>query len=138
MVKRLSFLMMTLASLLLITNSCVDHDMPSVLPELKTLEVTAPPSRVKCGTYFSVDIVSLGTTAVKEYGVVVSGNGFSATHAVPELNIDYKLMFDLPFVTGIKYKEGPQICVNNIYYRAYAILVDDTVVYGNTLHYFDN
>jgi hypothetical protein len=138
MKRRIYVLLLTFGSLFLLNFSCQDHQIPFAPPELVTLQVTSPPSGIKCGTYFKVNVVNIGTMAVKEYGVVISAIGIGYLHPVPLVNIDYQLAFDSPFTTGEKAKVGPQVCTNNMYYRAYAILADDTVVYGNTLHFFNN
>ncbi|TLV01021.1 hypothetical protein [Dyadobacter luticola] len=132
-----NFYVRALSCLLLavISNSCTDHAMPSVLPEIETLAVTSAPSGIKCGTFFSANVISVGTMPVKKFGVVLTARGVNQVHPNPVVNVDYEVVLDLPFQPGIKGATGPQVCTNEIYYRAYAILEDDTVVYGNELHF---
>jgi hypothetical protein len=138
MQKRFTTLALVVLSVFLFSYSCQDHVVPGIPPQLKTLEFVVS-QNVKCGLVYTVDVTDVGTIPVKEYGVVFSavndGKPFTATPTVAD---NIKVIVDLPFVAGPKSNTGPGICTNRINYRAYAILEDDSVVYGNTLNYHDD
>jgi len=115
--------------------SCTDHDIPEK-PELKTLLITSNPNGLKCSIVFNLNCVKTGTIPVKEYGALYTafGSGVPISDN-PVIENSLKVIFDLPLTVGDKSKIGPQLCTNNIYYRAYAILIDDTVVYGDVIHF---
>lgn len=119
--------------------SCTDHDIPERI-ELKTLPITSNPNGLKCSIVFALNIVKTGSVPVKEYGAVFSafGDGIGPVVPFPTVDKNVKVIFDLPATVGDKSKIGPQLCTNNINYRAYAILIDDSVVYGDVLNFHDN
>jgi hypothetical protein len=119
--------------------SCTDHDIPEKI-ELKTLPISSNPNGLKCSIVFALNVVKTGSLPVKEYGVVYSSFGAGNGPVVenPTIENNLKVIFDLPATVGDKSKIGPQLCTNNINYRAYAILIDDSVVYGDMLNFHDN
>jgi hypothetical protein len=138
MQKRFTTLALVVLSLFLFSYSCQDHVVPGIPPQLKTLEFVAS-QNLKCSLIYTVEVTDVGTIPVKEYGVVFSAIGDGKTFTeTPTVADNIKVIVDLPFVAGPKSKGGPQICTFRISYRAYAILEDDSVVYGNTLHYNDD
>jgi len=122
--------------LMIISLSCTDHALPEKT-ELRTLQITSNPNQLKCSIVFALDVVKTGTLPVKEYGAVYSANfdGHAPLTETPTVANNLKVIFDMPLTTGSKQKIGPQLCTNNIYYRAYAIHIDDSVVYGEIIHF---
>ncbi|WAC09897.1 hypothetical protein [Dyadobacter pollutisoli] len=138
MQKRFSILALVVLSLFLFSYSCQDHVVPGVPPQLKTLPFSGG-QNAKCSLTYTVEVTDVGTIPVKEYGVVFSAVNDGRTFVVnPTVADNIRVIVALPFVAGPKSNAGPQICTNRINYRAYAILQDDSVVYGNTLNYNDN
>jgi len=131
--RSLTTMLMVLVALSL---SCTDHDIPEKIA-LKTLPIFSNPNQLKCSIVFALDVVRTGELPVKEYGAVYSANfdGHSPLTPTPTVETNLKVVFDLPASTGYKEEIGPQLCTNNIYYRAYAILIDDSVIYGDILHF---
>ncbi|PSL28727.1 hypothetical protein [Dyadobacter jiangsuensis] len=137
MKKRLSVLGAVLLSLFLFSYSCQDHQVPGEPPLLSTHELFYDSINGKCSFTTELEVLNIGTIPVTEYGVVFSavGGGDGPFTDTPMVETHSKVIFDMPFSTGVKTKVGPQICTNNNYYRAYAILSNGTVVYAQTLHF---
>ncbi|MCF2446844.1 hypothetical protein L0657_23005 [Dyadobacter sp. CY345] len=136
MKKQLRLLLTITMVLVALSFSCTDHDIPEKI-ELKTLPIFSNPNQLKCSIVFALNVIKLGELPVKEYGAVYSANfdGHALLTATPTIENNLKVIFDLPVTAGYKQKIGPQLCTNNIYYRAYAILIDDSIVYGDIIHF---
>ncbi|SKB56648.1 hypothetical protein [Dyadobacter psychrophilus] len=126
-------------ALMLFAQSCVDHELPGTPPQMETLEFSSG-NGWKCSVTFNLDIKDVGTIPVKEYGMVytTSGKG-NAPLANPVVETDFKQVFPMPFLPGKKTKlnEVSNTCGPYVYYRAYAILEDGTVVYGQEIEFKD-
>ncbi|SKB85958.1 hypothetical protein [Dyadobacter psychrophilus] len=133
--KRLSVFGIIFLSLFLFSYSCQDHEIPGVPPSLVTLEVS--PGAIRCEIAFNLNVVDTGNMPVTEFGVVIAGFGFLGQASdTPTVGTHTKLVFDPPFSTGNK-KKNSGVCSNQFSYRAYAILNNGTVIYGNLLSYQD-
>ena len=138
MKKRLSVLGVVLLSLFLFSYSCQDHQVPGEPPLLSTHELFYDSLHGKCSFTTELEVLNIGTIPVTEYGIVYNAalnGGGGPGYDNPSIDNYPKIVFDMPFSTGIKTKVGPQICTNSNYYRAYAILSNGTVVYGQTLRF---
>ena len=138
MKKRLSVLGLICLSLFLFSYSCQDHQVPGEPPLLSTHELFYDSSHGKCSFTTELEVLNIGTVPVTEYGIVYNsalGGGSGPGHDNPTIENYPKIVFDMPFSTGVKTEVGPQICTNSNYYRAYAILSNGTVVYGQTLRF---
>lgn len=135
MARRVSIFGIILMSLFLFSYSCQDHQIPGVPPSLVTLQVS--PGAVRCEVAFNFNLVDTGNIPITEFGVVVAGSGFSGQASdTPTVGTHTKVIFDPPFTTGVKNKNS-KVCTNNISFRAYAILNNGTIVYGDRLIYQD-
>lgn len=129
MMKKIYIKLFCCALLLAVNASRTDHQASS-LPELRTVTYVA---NCKALFTFKLQIVSVGTAKITEYGIV-----YSATNPVnnmPSVATDTKVIFDMPFEAGDKTKLAGGPCFPNVYYRAYAITDDGTVVYGDVIHF---
>jgi hypothetical protein len=127
-------------SLFLFSYSCQDHQLPGEPPLLSTHELFYDSTHGKCSFTTELEVLNIGTIPVTEYGIVYNptlGGGGGPSFDNPVIESFPKVIFDMPFSTGVKTKVGPQICTNSNYYRAYAILNNGTVVYGQTLRFTD-
>ncbi|WP_426295126.1 hypothetical protein ACN9ML_10430 [Dyadobacter endophyticus] len=135
MTRRLSVFGMVFLSLFLFSYSCQDHQIPEVPPSLVTLQVS--PGAVRCEVAFNFNLVDTGNMPITEFGIVVAGTGFGGNSSeTPSVGTHTKLVFDPPFTTGVKNKNS-KVCTNNVSFRAYAILSNGTIVYGERLIYQD-
>lgn len=138
MKKHLSVLGLVCLSLFLFSYSCQDHQLPGEAPLLSTHDLFYDSGHGKCSFTTELEVLNIGTIPVTEYGIVYNaalGGGSGPNYDNPTIEDYPKIVFDMPFSTGIKTKVGPQICTNSNYYRAYAILNNGTVVYGQTLRF---
>ena len=120
-------------ALMLFTQACVDHELPGNPPQLETLKWTSG-NGWKCSYTFNLDIKDVGTKTVKEYGIVYTTKGVGNPRVGnPVVESDMKEVFPMPFLPGPKHKLSGEVCGGNVYYRAYAILEDNSVVYGNAI-----
>ena len=136
MKKQLSVLGLICLSLILFSYSCQDHQLPGEPPLLSTHKLFYDSIHGKCSFTTELEVLNIGTIPVTEYGVVYNAalsGGTGPNRENPTIEDYPKIIYDMPFSTGIKSKVGPQICTNSNYYRAYAILNNGTVVYGQTL-----
>ena len=118
----------------LFANACVDHDLPGTPPQLETLNITS--GVWKCSVTFNLDIKDVGTIPVKEYGMVYNMQGTGNPRVGnPVVGTDYKQIFPMPFLPGKRtlLNSVSNTCGPFLYYRAYAILEDDSVVYGQEI-----
>lgn len=142
--KRISYPITGLLTFfLLFCLSCADHEPgngPVVAPKIKTLEIIDGEviNGVE-GLNFRILVEELGNTTVVEYGMVwkVQKDNQQVT---PTVN-DSKTVFSMPFTIGQHSKhefniqnQKPYV---DLFYRAYAILGNGTVIYGNETLNFD-
>lgn len=130
-----------LSFVLLFCFSCTDHEPQpetAVPPVIKTIETRL---NYKPESFYIVgaELESKGSRAIKEIGIVYSlrFNNNPSFHAVPTLSDTKVVSGTNPENAGI-YKTGHTLPVSSferMYYRAFAILSDDTVVYGNVQEY---
>lgn len=133
MSKRVYVPAIVFLSILLSGFSCQDHQTPQKQPVLATLEVS--PGAVRCEIAFNLDVTDIGNMPVTEYGVVIAGLGFSGQPTdTPAVGTHTKLIFDPPFSPGPK-KKNSGVCSNHFSYRAYVLLSNGEVVYGNLLRF---
>jgi hypothetical protein len=125
------------AVFLIFTLSCTDHNIPEK-PDLETLVYGA---NCKFSFTYKLKVLRVGDFPVTEYGIVWK-QGYAPDYRPgvppsdpPVVETDTKAVFDLPLTLGEKTKLAGGICAPLVYYRAYAILQDGTVVYGNLLAY---
>lgn len=138
MKNRLAVLGLIFSSLFLFSYSCQDHVPPGEPPLLSTHELFYDSIHGKCSFTTELEVLNIGTIPVTEYGIVYNAalsGGSGPNRENPTIEDYPKIVFDMPFSTGIKTKVGPQICTNSNYYRAYAILSNGTVTYGQTLRF---
>jgi hypothetical protein len=131
--RTLYFSSVILMSLFLFAHACVDHQIPGTPPQLETLKWSSG-NGWKCSYTFNLDIKDVGTMPVKEYGIVYTFNGIGNPRVGnPVVESDMKEVFPMPFLPGPKSKLSGDICGPNVYYRAYAILENNSVVYGQEI-----
>lgn len=125
-------------SLFLFSYSCQDHQLPGEPPLLSTHNLFYDSTHGKCSFTTELEVLNVGTIPVTEYGIVYNAalsGGSGPDRENPTIENYPKIVFAMPFSTGIKQGVGPQICTNSNYYRAYAILNNGTVVYAQTLRF---
>lgn len=138
MKNRLAVLGLIFSSLFLFSYSCQDHKAPGEPPLLSTQKLFYDSIHGKCSFTTQLEVLNIGTIPVTEYGIVYNAalsGGSGPNFDNPTIDNYPKIVFDMPFSTGVKTKVGPQICTNSNYYRAYAILSNGTVTYGQTLRF---
>lgn len=115
--------------MLLMAFACTDHNMPGP-PQLETLI-----TEMNCNASFTykLNVKESGNMRVVEYGIVYSGT--APINPTPTVDINAKTIFSEAFTDGPKTQLGYSLCVPETYYRAYAILENGTVVYGNIIHF---
>ncbi|MCE7065631.1 hypothetical protein [Dyadobacter sp. CY326] len=127
-----------LLSLFLFAHACVDHQLPGTPPQIETLNFSSGAG--KCSVTFNLDVKDVGTIPVKEYGMVYTttptGNPRVGNAVVEK---DYKQSFPMPLLPGKKSKLNSvsNTCGPFVYYRTYAILEDDSVIYGQEIGFED-
>lgn len=123
----LSFVAILLA-ILFLNFSCEDHTVQK-LPAFET--VNYGPNCHFLFTY-RIKINDVGNVPVKEFGIV-----YSTSNSAPEpvLGINFNVVFQSPFLLGNREQLAPGQCVPDAYYRAYAVLENNTVLYANTIHF---
>ena len=141
--KRISYpITGLLAFFLLFCLSCTDHEPsgPIVAPKIKTLQIiNTEEVNGAVGLNFRILIEELGNVPVTEYGVVwkVQKDNQQAT---PTVN-DSKTVFPMPFTLGqhskLEFNVQTQQPYVFMFYRAYAILENGTVVYAGETRAFD-
>ncbi|WP_041734768.1 hypothetical protein [Dyadobacter fermentans] len=114
--------------------ACTDHEPQQpqvVLPVVKTGASTFN-SQTQTPT-FHVQIESLGNVGITEYGIayLLAPNGSNPANYNPTVS-GPKVIFDLPATVGNHSKPAPftDQQVDVYHYRAYAILQNGNVVYG--------
>ena len=125
--RSLSFVAILLATLFL-NFSCEDHVVQK-LPVFETVNY-----QPNCHALFTyrLKITDVGNVPVKEFGVVYST---STNTQEPIPGINFTVPFESPFLLGDRDQNAPGQCVPDTYYRAYAILENNTILYANTIHF---
>jgi hypothetical protein len=131
---RLSILScLSMVSLFLFSFSCEDHVVPAnpVPAQIKTLDVV----RSLTATNLGVQFENLGNIPIAVYGIVYVPNSLIATpdiNGAPSLILPIASPADLDpkFRTGPTLNFGPGVSSITFSYRAYALLNNGTVVYG--------
>jgi len=122
-------------SLILLTFSCDDHVIPNGNLLLKTL----PFEHVNTTTIFKIQVDHQGKKPVIEYGIVYTAYFRGAgNHKLDPTVDDIKIIFDTPFMLGINQFNYTKDFINGktfFHYRAYAILDDGSVIYGNRISF---
>lgn len=140
--KRLSALLIrTFAFAFLCCVGCTDHDVPSNPGGQIALSTVDAELNYKAESFyiFGAKLDAFGNQAIKEIGVVYSlklANNANF-HAMPTVG-DTKVMIGTNPDELRTYKTGHNLPVSSfekMYYRAYAILMDDSVVYGSVMEY---
>jgi hypothetical protein len=142
--KRISYpIIGLLAFFLVLCWSCTDHEPgsgPIVTPKIKTLEIVGGEVVNGAeGLNFRILVEELGNRTVTEYGMVwkVQKDNQQIT---PTIN-DSKTVFSMPFTIGehskLEFNIQNQKPYVDLFYRAYAILENGTVVYGDQTFDFD-
>ena len=117
---------------LLSLTHCVDHVLDPLV--IKTLPFTT-------GLTFKVEATSLGDKPVTEYGIVNTSylRASPTPHNMDPTVADRKIVFPTSIGLGINQHVIPSSTFFSgqtfFYYRAYAILDDGSVIYGNRLAY---
>lgn len=117
-------------------SSCVkDHQIPASQIEIRTL----PFSPATQSTVFRIQATQLGDQSIIEHGVVFTAyfRGVGNHNQLPTIS-DNKVVFDNKLMLGTnEYAYMKDIIAGRtfFYYRAYAILSDNSVVYANRLSY---
>lgn len=130
--SHLVFLVLVTAML----SSCVkDHQIPASQIEIRTL----PFSPATQSTVFRIQATQLGDQPIIEHGVVFTAyfRGVGSHNQLPIIS-DNKVAFDKKLILGTnEYSYMKDIIAGRtfFYYRAYAILGDNSVVYANRLSY---
>jgi len=119
----------------LLSGCTKDHQIPVSQIEIKTL----PFSLATLSTVFRMEAVRLGDKPVVEHGVVYTAyfRGVGNHNQQPTVG-DNKVAFDTKLSVGTnEYVYAKDIIAGRtfFYYRAYAILDDNSVVYANKLSY---
>ena len=114
--------------------SLQDHNIPTLPISIKTL-----PIEFDSGTWFNVQVDNLGDKAVKEYGAVYTSyyKGVGNHNYQPTI-ANARVKFSTPIALGKNQQKfnGDFIFGQTFfYYRAYAILEDDSVVYGDMISF---
>ena len=110
-----------------------DHDIPASKIDIRTLAFE--PSIIS--TVFKIQTNALGDKPITEHGVVYTAyfRGVGNHNLEPTIN-DNKVLFDTDLVAGVNeftYLKDIIAGRTFFYYRAYAILNDNSVVYANRL-----
>lgn len=130
-----------LAFVLFFCFSCTDHapqPETAVAPVIKTIETRL---NYKPENFYIIgaELENIGSKPIKEIGIVYSLRFVNnpSFHAVPTVSDTKVATVSNPDKAG-SYKTGHNLPVSSferMYYRAYAILSDDSIVYGNILEY---
>ena len=120
-------------SVMLLSACTKDHDVPSPVVDIRTL--TFQPSTLS--TVFKIQANALGDKPITEHGVVYTAyfRGVGNHNLEPTIN-DNKVVYDTDLVIGVNeftYLKDIIAGRTFFYYRAYAILNDNSVVYANRL-----
>lgn len=139
-----------LFSLLLITLiiniSCKDHEVPEVLPVLKTLPIqqlrlVPPPEPTLYTNRYRLEVTEKGNVPVSRYGILFttySGAEFQHPESInkqPIVTTSINHDFAAPFELGERtLEEGPNYPLRTyVFQRAYAVLADGRVIYGDVV-----
>jgi hypothetical protein len=131
-----SFKSVFLVLAMIFLSSCVkDHQIPASQIEIRTL----PFSPATQSTVFRMEAVQLGDQDIIEHGVVFTAyfRGVGNHNQLPTVS-DSKVPFDTKLTLGTnEYSYVKDIIAGRtfFYYRAYAILEDNSIVYANRLSY---
>jgi hypothetical protein len=109
--------------------SCEDHVVPVREAQIKT------ESHVDLGTGvwdFKLSITDLGNVPITEYGIVYVTSALPAP-LTPTVS-DTKIIFPLVTTLGLKTRPALRPVGIQLYYRAYAILENGSIVYGETIN----
>lgn len=122
-------------SALFMASSCTDHVTPHSELSIKTL----PFEHVNSTTIFKIQVDDQGERPVKEYGIVYTAyyRGTGNHNLDPTID-DNKITFNTALMLGINQFTYTKDFINGrtfFYYRAYAILEDGSVVYGNRISF---
>ncbi|MCF0070106.1 hypothetical protein LZD49_06455 [Dyadobacter sp. CY261] len=120
---------------------CTDHVIPPD-PEVETTITTLETQlnyKPENFYIFGARLEVVGSKSIKEIGIVYSLRFLNnpSFHAIPTL-ADTKVVSETNPGQIDNYRTGRNLPVSSfekMYYRAFAILEDDTVVYGNVLEY---
>lgn len=126
-------LTIAILSMILLVFSCNDHVIPDSELSFKTL----PFEHADTTTIFKIQVDDQGKKPVKEYGIVYTAyfRGVGNHNLDPTVD-DNKIKFDTAFMLGINQFGYTKDFINGktfFYYRAYAILDDGSVIYGNRI-----
>lgn len=125
-----------LVSVMAMLSSCVkDHQIPASQIEIRTL----PFSPTTQSTIFRMEAIQLGDQEIIEHGVVFTAyfRGVGNHNQLPTPS-DNKVVFDKKLALGTnEYAYMKDVLAGRtfFYYRAYAILGDNSIVYANRLSY---
>jgi hypothetical protein len=133
-----------LAFFLLFCLSCSDHgpEGPKVLPKIKSerLDIVITPGAPNLDYTFNLTFEDLGNVPIKEFGIVLdyAETANDTYHTVPTI-LDHKIKFNAQPKLGkqSQFDVGPAQSFSKMYYRAYAILQDDSAIYGADIFDFD-
>ena len=117
-----------LMAMLFLDFSCQDH----VVQKLPVFETVNYQANCHASFTYRLKITDVGNVLVKEFGIVYST---SNNAPVPVLGVNFNVVFESPFLLGNREQLAPGQCVPDAYYRAYAVLEDNTVLYANTIHF---
>jgi hypothetical protein len=110
--------------------SCEDHVVPVREAQIKTegnAYVQGGPTLWELRLSFT----ELGNVPIIEYGVVTATSPIFTPSFNPTV-ADSKVIFPLPATLGLKTRIAIKPVAIIVYYRAYAILQNGTIVYGET------
>lgn len=120
-------------AIILLAFSCNDHVAPGSCLSIKTL----PFEHVDTSTIFKIQVENQCEKPVKEYGIVYTAyfRGVG-NHNIDPTITDNKIAFDTAIMPGGNQFTYAKDFFNGrifFYYRAYAILGDGSVIYGNRI-----
>lgn len=122
-------------SMILLAFSCNDHVIPDSQLSFRTL----PFEHVDTTTIFRIQVEDQGNKPVREHGIVYTAyfRGVGNHNQNPTID-DNKIRFDNALMLGINQFTYTKDFIDGktfFYYRAYAILDDGSVVYGNRINF---
>jgi hypothetical protein len=114
--------------------SLQDHPIP------ETLAIRTEPVEYNNGWDFAIQADKLGSLPVTEHGILFLAffRASTDTDYVPRIEHGSRIKFDGPLILGqnkFKYTGNGFDGRYFFFYRAYAILSDGSVVYGNIVNY---
>ncbi|MCE7063174.1 hypothetical protein [Dyadobacter sp. CY343] len=131
-------------AVLLLSFSCEDHTVPEVLPVLKTLPITQtrenpPPFESMYTNRYRLVVENVGNVPVSKYGIVFTTYRSGETpnpNKTPTVDAQFPShVFPDAFGEGEKsFDQGGNYPLRtDVYQRAYAILADGRIIYGDVV-----